>query len=60
MIGVSGMDEVYRGQDSKLNRDVAIKAPPAAFAEDPERMMCFKREAEILASLLHRDRYCIA
>src|SRR5262249_62282878 len=36
-----------------LNRDVAIKVLPAAFAQDPERLGRFKREAQVLASLNH-------
>jgi Tol biopolymer transport system component len=47
------MGEVYRARDTKLNRDVAIKVLPEAFARDPERMARFQREAEVLASLNH-------
>jgi len=50
-IGKGGMGEVYRARDTKLNRDVAIKVLPEAFACDPERMARFQREAEVLASL---------
>src|SRR5438045_4155945 len=52
-IGVGGMGEVYRARDTRLKRDVAIKALPEAFAKDPERMARFQREAEALASLNH-------
>lgn len=52
-IGVGGMGEVYRARDSKLNRDVALKVLPAAFANDAERMARFHREAQVLASLNH-------
>ena len=52
-LGVGGMGEVYRARDSKLNRDVAIKVLPAAFAQDHERVARFKREAQVLASLNH-------
>ena len=51
LLGVGGMGEVYRARDTKLNRDVAIKILPAAFATDPERLARFKREAQVLASL---------
>jgi serine/threonine protein kinase/Tol biopolymer transport system component len=53
LIGVGGMGEVYRARDSKLNREVAIKVLPAAFASDPDRMARFQREAHVLASLNH-------
>jgi len=52
-LGEGGMGEVYRACDSGLNRDVAIKVLPAAFAQDPERLGRFKREAQVLASLNH-------
>src|SRR5437762_10859242 len=52
-IGAGGMGEVYRARDTKLNRDVAIKILPDAFAADPDRMARFAREARVLASLNH-------
>jgi serine/threonine protein kinase len=52
-IGAGGMGEVYRALDTKLKRDVALKVLPDAFAQDPERMLRFQREAEVLASLNH-------
>src|SRR6202171_233561 len=48
-----GMGEVYRARDAKLNRDVAVKVLPEAFAADPDRMARFTREAQVLASLNH-------
>src|SRR5438045_5766939 len=47
------MGEVYRARDAKLNRDVALKILPGAFAQDAERLARFKREAQVLASLNH-------
>jgi eukaryotic-like serine/threonine-protein kinase len=52
-LGEGGMGAVYRGTDTKLDRDVAIKVLPAAFANDPDRMARFQREAKVLASLNH-------
>jgi len=52
-IGAGGMGEVFRARDTRLNRDVAIKVLPAAFADDPERLARFNREAQTLASLNH-------
>ncbi len=52
-LGEGGMGAVYRATDTKLNRDVAIKVLPPAFAEDSARMQRFDREAQVLASLNH-------
>jgi len=52
-LGAGGMGEVYRARDAKLNRDVAIKVLPALFANDPERLTRFRREAQVLAALNH-------
>ena len=52
-IGVGGMGEVYRARDTKLDRDVAIKILPEAFAHDADRLARFQREAKTLASLNH-------
>ena len=52
-LGAGGMGEVYLARDSRLGRDVAIKALPDALAADPERLSRFEREAKVLASLNH-------
>ena len=52
-LGAGGMGEVYRARDTKLDRDVAIKILPEAFAHDPERVARFQREAKTLAALNH-------
>ncbi len=52
-LGAGGMGEVYRGRDTKLGRDVAIKILSDAFALDPDRVARFEREAQLLAALNH-------
>jgi predicted Ser/Thr protein kinase len=54
-LGAGGMGEVYRARDTKLDRDVAIKVLPAAFAQHPDRLARFEREAKVLASLNHTN-----
>ena len=52
-LGAGGMGEVYRARDTRLNRDVAIKVLPAAYARDPERLRRFQQEAQAVAALNH-------
>ncbi len=52
-IGAGGMGEVYRALDSNLNRHVAIKVLPAAFAQNADGVARLRREAQVLASLNH-------
>ena len=52
-LGQGGMGEVYRATDTKLDREVAIKVLPSAFARDKERLARFEREAKVLAQLSH-------
>ena len=47
------MGEVYRATDSRLKRQVAVKILPSGVAADPDRLVRFQREAEVLASLNH-------
>src|SRR5262245_45021654 len=47
------MGVVFRALDTKLHREVALKLLPDHFADDPERLARFQREAQVLASLNH-------
>ena len=51
LIGEGGMGQGWRATDTQLNRQVALKILPDAFAADPDRLARFTREAQILASL---------
>jgi len=52
-LGAGGMGEVYRAEDTRLGREVAIKVLPEGFAGDSERLARFEREAKVLASINH-------
>src|SRR5262245_17513520 len=52
-IGRGSMGVVFRARDTTLNRDVAIKVLPDAFANDSQRLARFRREALALGSLNH-------
>jgi len=52
-IGEGGMGEVYLGQDTKLDRKVALKILPAEIASRRDRMERFVREAKSAAALNH-------
>jgi serine/threonine protein kinase len=52
-LGAGGMGEVYRAQDPKLGREIAVKLLPEHLSNDSERVARFQREAKVLASLSH-------
>lgn len=52
-LGEGAMGEVYRARDSRLNREVALKVLPEAFASKSDRLIRFAREAQTLASVNH-------
>lgn len=52
-LGAGGMGEVYRAEDARLKREVALKLLPRSMADSSERLKRFQREAELIASLSH-------
>ena len=55
LLGRGGMADVYRAEDERLGREVALKAVPAEFARDPERIERFQREVRAAAGLTHAN-----
>src|SRR5438477_6264567 len=52
-IGAGGMGEVYKARDTRLDRSVAVKILPAAFAENAQFKIRFEREARTISQLSH-------
>jgi len=52
-LGSGGMGEVYRGRDSRLGRDVALKVIPGETSHDSERIRRFEQEARAAGTLSH-------
>jgi len=52
-LGAGGMGEVYRAQDTRLDRTVAIKVLPQHLSESPELKQRLEREAKAISSLQH-------
>ena len=52
-IGSGGMADVYKGLQVGLEREVAIKVLPPAYAKDVQMVKRFKRESQATAKLSH-------
>ncbi|HYO77684.1 MAG TPA: protein kinase [Thermoanaerobaculia bacterium] len=52
-LGAGGMGEVYRARDPRLERTVAIKVLPPAFASNVQLKQRFEREARLISQLSH-------
>ncbi len=52
-IGEGGMGEVYLAQDSRLDRNVAVKVLPAELSNDEDRLQRFEQEAKATSALNH-------
>jgi len=52
-VGTGGMSSVFRAHDRQLERDVALKVLHAHYADDPEYLERFRREARAVARLSH-------
>jgi len=52
-IGKGGMGEIYKANDTRLDRTVDIKVLPEHLAESPERKERFEREAKAISQLNH-------
>ena len=52
-VGAGGMDEMYRAEEMRLHRKVALKILPTELAANKDRMRRFEQEAQAAAALNH-------